>query len=148
MRRAGKTRKRKALYKKVAVSERPKSGQSLKDVDVMIFSSFSRAFSVHERLLSEKQLKHGRVISTRRGAAPTSGRTRSTIIHINITRLISCTNHINGKSERIYKTCFFVLKEHNDTYKQLPLKKPLTQFSRCYSNDFLDVSIKLLRIKL
>lgn len=30
----------------------------------MIFSSFSRAISVHERLLSEKQLKHGRLIST------------------------------------------------------------------------------------
>lgn len=58
MRRAGKTRKRKD-YIRSCLSERLKSGQTLRNVDVMIFSSFSRALSVHERLLSEKQLKHG-----------------------------------------------------------------------------------------
>ncbi|CAH2268189.1 jg8195 [Pararge aegeria aegeria] len=66
MRRAGKTRGKRYTYKTLAVSVRRKSGQSLKDVDVMIFFLHFREHSVHERLLSEKQLKHGRVISTLR----------------------------------------------------------------------------------
>lgn len=63
MRRAGKTRGKRSP-KALAVSVRRKSGQSLKDVDVLIFFLHFREHSVHERLLSEKQLKHGRVIST------------------------------------------------------------------------------------
>lgn len=79
--------KRKALSwgARCLCSVRRKSGQSLKDVDVMIFFLHFREHSVHERLLSEKQLKHGRVISTparaRRVAPsrPTLRLTQSTI---------------------------------------------------------------------
>lgn len=59
----------------------------------MIFSSFLRAFSVHERLLSEKQLKHGRVIST-----PTSVREgAASLSHLK-------THSINKKKEIIINT--------------------------------------------